>query len=133
MHRLLATTCALVATCALAQNSNPAKPVAWAKEPDAVFGLKLGAPLAPDLRTCGSQERTTVAMCMSPEGSPTGDEILVKGFPVSVFRSGLVSLKDDRVGGLMINGSRDDYQGASRRGLRPSLLALRGSRSVGRA
>jgi hypothetical protein len=82
----------------------------WPKEPDRIFGLKLGEPVdAREVRACGQdadEHQAAITFCRSDF---IGGAWAVQSFPIDEFREGFLSFDDGRAASLYVTAWHDDY------------------------
>jgi hypothetical protein len=105
---VLALAIGVAVSAAIAQPGAGKKVSGWAKEPAAVFGATFGAQFEPrDLHTCDDREPAKISFC-STEVNSFSSPFLVAGFPVSVFRDGMLTVQDGIISSLLISARHDD-------------------------
>lgn len=101
---------ALIALCS--STSFAQKAPTWTKEPTAVFGITLGAPLGNEaISECGGVKAETVSpsIAVCAMNRPGYGDISIAGFPVAEFDGGLLRREDGIVTGLYIHGKHSSY------------------------
>ena len=117
MRRIAAITLLAFAAAAHAQiaKTQRAKTLPWAKEPELVFGLRLGERFDHDaLKPCGGVTADgpppKYSFChLFGRSTPEAVQLLLSGFPVSAFKGGSLSLEGGVASTLMLEGSHNDH------------------------